>query len=156
MVKPIPDGYHSVTVSLTFKDSKKALEFYKNAFGAKVLSTFPSLDGKGTMHATMQIGDSILMMGDEMGPHKSAESLGIETPTSLWIYTENADAFFKKAIQAGAKETMPVGDMFWGDRMGSLKDPFGYIWSVATHTRDLTDEQVKKNAEEFFSSMTKK
>ena len=156
MPKPIPDGFHSVSMSLTFKDSKKALEFYKNAFDAKVLSTFPSLDGKGLMHATMQIGDSILMMGDEMGPHKSAETLGGETPISLWIYTENVDAFFKKAVQAGAKETMPVSEQFWGDRMGQLKDPFGYCWAVATHTRDLSDAEVRKNAEEFFASMAKK
>ena len=156
MVRAIPEGFHSVSPSMTFKDCKKALEFYKKAFGAKVLQVFPTLDGKGTMHATMQIGDSILMMGDEMGPQcKSAETLG-ETPISLWIYTENVDAFFKRAVQAGAKETMPVSDQFWGDRMGQLKDPFGYCWAVATHTRDLSDEEVRKGAEAFFASMAKK
>lgn len=156
MTKPIPQGFHSVTPSFTFKDSMKALEFYKKAFGAKVLSVFPALSGKGVMHATMQIGDSILMMGDEMSPQcKSAETLG-GTPISLWIYTENVDAFFKKAIQAGATETMPVGDQFWGDRMGQLKDPFGYCWTVATKTKDLNEEEIRKGAETFFASMAKK
>ena len=156
MTNPIPEGFHSVTPSFTFKSSLEALEFYKKAFGAKVLSVFPSLDGKGVMHATMQIGDSILMMGDEMGPQcKSAETLG-GTPIALWIYTENVDAFFKRAIQAGAKETMPVGDQFWGDRMGQLKDPFGYCWSVATKTKNLSEEEVRKGAEAFFASMAKR
>ena len=157
MAKPIPDGYHSVSVSLTFKDSKKALEFYKRAFGAKVLGVFPSLDGKGTMHTTMQVGDSIVMMGDEMsgGGCKSAETLGA-SPITLWIYTEDVDSFFKKAVEAGAVQTMPVGDQFWGDRMGQLKDPFGYSWGIATHKQDLSDEEVRKGAEKFFASMSKK
>ena len=155
-VKPIPDGFHTVTPSFTFKDSMKAMEFYKKAFGAKVLSVFQALNGKGVMHATIQIGDSIVMMGDEgQGPCKSAETLG-NAPNTFWIYTENVDAFFKKAIQAGAKETMPVGEQFWGDRMGQLKDPFGYSWSVATHTRDLTQEEIRLGAEEFFAGRTKK
>ena len=156
MTKPIPQGFHSVTPSFTFKDSNKALEFYKRAFGAKVLSIFPGLDGKGVMHATMQIGDAILMMGDEMGPQcRSAETLG-GTPITLWIYTESVDAFFKKAVQAGAVETMPVGDQFWGDRMGQLKDPFGYCWAVATQTKELSDAEVRKGAEAFFAGMGKK
>ena len=156
MTQPIPPGFHSVSASLTFKDSKKALEFYKRAFGAKVLTVMDAPGGKGTMHATMQIGNSILMMGDEMGPQcPSAESMG-GTPITFYVYTENVDAFFSKAVQAGAKATMPVSDMFWGDRMGSLTDPFGYKWSIATQTRVLTEEQVKKGAEAFFTSMSKK
>ena len=156
MVKPIPDGFHSVTPSMTFKDSNKALEFYKKAFGASVLSIFPGLDGKGVMHAVMRIGDSIVMMGDEMGPQcKSAESLGA-TPINLWIYTENVDAFFQRAVQAGARVTMPVAEAFWGDRWGQLQDPFGYSWSVATKTRELSESEIKKGAEDFFASMGKK
>ena len=156
MTKAIPDGFHSVSISLTLKDCNKALEFYKKAFGAKVLGVFPTLDGKGMMHATMQIGDSILMMGDEMGPHcASAETMG-GSPISLWIYTENVDASFKKAIQAGAVETMPVAEQFWGDRMGAVKDPFGYSWSIATHTKDLSKDEIKKGAEAFFAGMGKK
>ena len=156
MVKPIPDGFHSVTPSMTFKDSNKALEFYKKAFGASVLSIFPGLDGKGVMHAVMRIGDSIVMMGDEMGPQcKSAESLGA-TPINPWIYTENVDAFFQRAVQAGARVTMPVAEAFWGDRWGQLQDPFGYSWSVATKTRELSESEIKKGAEDFFASMGKK
>ena len=157
MTKPIPDGYRSVTPSVMYKDTLKAIDFYKKAFGAKMLGIFPSPDGQGVMHATIQIGDSIVMMADEVkGPmRKSAESMG-GSPANFWIYTENADTFFNKAVQAGAVSVMPVADMFWGDRMGALQDPFGYIWNVATHTRDMTDSQVKKEAEAFFASMAKK
>ena len=156
-VKPIPEGFHAVTPSLTLKNSLKAIEFYKKAFGAKVLDVFPAPDGRGTMHATIQIGDSILMMGDEMpnpGCSKSAESLGA-SPVSLYIYVPNADAVFKQAVAAGAVATMPVADMFWGDRCGSLKDPFGYSWMIATHIRDLTSEEVRQGAESFFAKVGK-
>ena len=158
MAKSIPEGYHSVTPSLTLKDSKKALEFYKKAFGAKVLDVMPSPDGARTMHATIKIGGSILMMGDEMpDPNcgRSAESLG-SSPVSLYLYVENVDQAFKQALAAGATETMPVADMFWGDRCGSLKDPFGYSWMIATHKQDLTPDQIKKGAEAFFAAMAKK
>src|ERR1044071_8117227 len=128
MAKPIPDGYHAVTPSLTLNDSKKAIEFYKKAFGAKVLDFFPNLNGPGTMHATIQIGDSIIMMGDEMrGMNKSAETFG-GSPVSLYIYVPDVDAFFKQAVAAGGTVMMAVGEMFWGDRAGSIKDPFGYQW----------------------------
>ena len=156
--KSIPAGYHSVTPSFTFKDCKKAIEFYKKAFGAKVLDNLPSLDGKGTMHATIQIGDSILMMGDEMPNSscaKSAETTGA-SPVSFYIYVPDADAAFKQAVAAGAIVTMPVSEMFWGDRSGSLKDPFGYSWMIATHTRDLNSEEIRKGAETFFAAMAKK
>ncbi len=158
MAKSIPEGYHTVTPSFTFKDSKKAIEFYKKAFGAKVLDVLPAPNGRGTMHATIQIGNSIVMMGDEMpNPNcsKSAESLGA-SPISFYIYVPNVDAAFKQAIAAGAVETMPVADMFWGDRCGSLKDPFGYSWMIGTHAQDLTQEQISKGAEAFFSQMAKK
>ncbi len=155
-VKPIPEGFHSVTPILTLKDSLKAIEFYKKALGAKVLDVMPSLDGKGTMHATIKIGDSVLMMGDEMPNQqcKSAESLGA-SPVSFYIYAPNVDAAFKQAIAAGATETMPVADMFWGDRCGSLKDPFGYSWMIATHNRDLTEDQIREGAESFFAAAGK-
>ena len=156
-VKPIPEGFHTVTPSFTFKDSMKAMEFYKKAFGAKVLSVFPALTGKGVMHATMQIGDSTLMMGDEMpnpSCSRSAESLGA-SPVSFYVYVPDVDAAFKQAVAAGAIATMPVADMFWGDRSGSLKDPFGYSWMLATHTRDLNNEEIRKGAETFFSTMAK-
>lgn len=152
MVKAIPDGYGSVTPSLTFKDTQRALDFYKKAFGAKVLDVFPNPAGKGIMHATMQIGDSILMMGDEMPQSKSAESMG-GSPVSLFVYVPNADEVFRQAVAAGATATMPVAEMFWGDRCGNVLDPFGYSWMIATHTRDLSKEEIRKGGEAFFASM---
>jgi uncharacterized glyoxalase superfamily protein PhnB len=156
-VKPIPEGYHSVTPAITFKNSLKAIEFYKKALGAKVLDVMSSPDGKSTMHAAIRIGDSIIMMGDEMPDQHcpSAESLGA-SPVSLYVYVPDVDATFKQAIDAGADETMPVSDAFWGDRCGSLKDPFGYSWMVATHTRDLTEEEIRQAAEAFYAAAVKK
>lgn len=156
VVKSIPDGFHAVTPCLTLKNSLAAIEFYKKAFGAKVLSVFPAPDGKRTMHATIMIGDSILMMGDEMPDQKclSAESLDA-SPVSLYIYVPNADAIFDRAIAAGASVTMPVAEMFWGDRCGMLKDPFGYSWSIATHTQNLTDDEVKQGALSFLAKAGK-
>ena len=155
MVKSIPEGYHAVSPSFTFKDSQKAIDFYKKAFGAKVLDVFPDLTGRGIMHATIQIGDSIIMMGDEGPQCQSAETLG-SSPITLFIYVPNADATFKQAVAAGGTVAMPMAEMFWGDRAGSIKDPFGYSWMIATHTRDLTQEQIRKGAEAFFAQMAKK
>lgn len=156
MTNAIPKGYHTVTPSLTLKDSKKAIAFYKKAFGAKVLDFFPNLKGDGIMHASLQIGDSIIMMGDEMPQGcKSAETLG-SSPMSLFIYVPDADALFKQAVAAGGAVAMPIGDMFWGDRAGSIKDPFGYQWMIATHKRDLSKEEVRKEAEAFFAAFAAK
>jgi len=147
-----PEGFQSVTPNLTFKDTKKALEFYEKALGATVLEVFPMPDGKGTMHATMKIGNSILMMGDEMPNCPSAESLG-GSSISLFVYVPDVDAAFKRAIAAGAIETMPVMDMFWGDRCGNLTDPFGYTWMIGTHVRDMTPEEIQEGAKAFFEMM---
>ena len=150
-VKAVPEGFQSVTPSLTLKDSKKALEFYQKAFRATVLDVFPAPDGRRTMHATIRIGNSILMMGDEMPGSgcQSAESLDT-TPISLYVYVPDADAVFRQALAAGATATMPVADMFWGDRCGMLQDPFGYAWMIATHTRDLTQKEILQGARAFF------
>lgn len=166
MTQPIPQGYNTVTPSLMFKDTQKAIEFYKKAFNAKVGDLFPNLNGKGIMHATFQIGDSILMCGDEMpaSPEggsnsekcmKSVETMG-GSPVSLFLYVQDADTTFKQAIAAGATQIFPVSEMFWGDRAGNLKDPFGYQWMIATHTRDLTKDQIKKEAETFFAQIASK
>ena len=157
MAKPVPEGYHTITPSFTFKDSKKAIEFYKKAFGAKVLDLFQDPSSQGTLHAALQIGNSIVMMGDEMPGQscKSAETLG-SSPISLYVYVPDADAAFQQAVAAGGTEAMPVADMFWGDRAGQIKDPFGYSWMIATHKQDLTDDQVRKGAEAFFAQMSKK
>ena len=147
-VKAIPEGFHSVTPCLTLKNSRKAIDFYKKAFGAKVLEINSTPDGKRTMHAMIQIGNSILMMGDENKDKdcRSAESLGA-SPIGFYIYVPNVDTVFKKAVAAKAKVTMPVSEMFWGDRCGSLKDPFGYTWMIGTHTRDLTSKEIQQGAQ---------
>jgi uncharacterized glyoxalase superfamily protein PhnB len=151
-VKPIPEGFHAVTPSLTLRKSREAIEFYKKAFGAKVVDVLAAPDGESTMHAMIKIGDSFLMMGDEMPDQgcRSAESLGA-SPISLYVYVPNVDQVFKQAVAAGATATMPVADMFWGDRCGSLKDPFGYTWTIATHTCDLTQAEIRAGAQAFFA-----
>ena len=158
MTQAIPNGYNTLTPSFTFKDSKKAIEFYKKAFGAEVIDLFPNPAGQGVMHATLKIGSSIIMMGDEMPGNescKSAETVG-SSPISLFVYVSDVDSAFKQAVAAGGTTTMAVDDMFWGDRVGTIKDPFGYTWMIATHKQDLTNEQIRKGAEEFFAKMGKK
>lgn len=156
MAKPIPDGYHTVSPSFTFKDCRKAIAYYKKAFGAKNEKVFPTLDGQGVMHATLEIGNSIIMMGDEMPGMtcKSAETLGA-SPINFFIYVEDADQLFKQAVSAGAKADMPMYDAFWGDRCGHVTDPFGYSWMIATHKRDLTPEQIAEGAKAFFAAHAK-
>lgn len=154
MTQPIPEGYHSVTPRLLFKDTARAIEFYKKAFGAEVTGLFPNPMGPGIMHAAVRIGNSLVMMADEMQGCQSAEKLGA-SPVSLFLYVDNADEVFKKALAAGASSVMPVEDMFWGDRAGNVEDPFGYSWMIATHTRDLTQDQMKKEAMAFFVEAAK-
>ena len=156
-MKAIPEGYHSVTPAIVLKDSKKAIEFYEKAFGAKQHLVMPGPGGKGVMHAELRIGNSPVMLSDEHPgqPCRSAETLG-ESPVAFYVYVENVDSFFQKAVAAGAKPQMAVQEAFWGDRMGSVKDPFGYTWTLATHTRDLTPEQIAKGAEEFYAQMARK
>ena len=145
-VNPIPEGYHSVTPYLIIKGASDAIEFYKKAFGATELFRMAQPDGR-VGHAEIRIGDSTIMLADEfpeMG-HKSPKTLG-GSPVSMLIYVEDVDAVFAQAIAAGAKEDRPVEDKFYGDRGGSLIDPFGHIWHIATHTEDLTPEEMQKRA----------
>ena len=146
-VKAIPQGYTTVTPSMTVKDAPKVIEFYKKAFGATERMRMPGPDGK-IMHAEIQIGNSIIMMNDEVMGSRSAQTLG-GCPISFYLYFDDADAAFKKAIAAGGKEIYPVTDMFWGDRMGTVEDPFGYKWTIAQHVKDVTPEDMKKGQEEF-------
>ncbi|SRR6266568_2579872 len=154
MTKAIPEGFHSVTPMFTFKDARKAIEFYKHAFGAQERFAMPGPDGKGVMHAELLIGDSIIMMGEENPQQacKSAETLGA-SPVSFYIYLENVDAAFSRALGAGAESRMPVQEMFWGDRVGTVQDPFGYSWMLATHTRDLTPLEIQEGAQAAFAQM---
>lgn len=152
-VRPIPEGYHTITPHLVLNDSNSAIQFYQKAFGAEEIFRMPGPGGKGVMHAEIRIGNSPIMLNDEfpgMGT-KSPKSLGGTTFT-IHLYVDDVDKAFERAVAAGAKVEMPVSDMFWGDRYGKLSDPFGYHWSIATHTKDLTAEEIDKAAQEFFSN----
>jgi PhnB protein len=158
-VKAVPEGFHTITPHLTVRDANRAIEFYKKAFGAEVLHVMPAPGGK-VMHAAIKIGDSIVMLADEFPEYggASASPAGDSTSCSgdvLHIYIENVDAAFERAVSAGATVKMPVMDMFWGDRYGQLLDPFGHRWSLATHTRDMSPEEMKKEQEKAFSQMPK-
>jgi len=150
-VKPIPDGMHALTPHLICADAAAAIDFYKAAFGAVELVRLPGPQGK-LMHGSVRIGDSTLMLVDEapewnmLGP-KSLKG----SPVTIHLYVTDVDATVAQAVAAGAKITMPIADMFWGDRYGTLEDPFGHRWSVATHTRDTTPEEMRQAMAEMSS-----
>jgi len=153
-VSPIPEGYHTITSCFTVRGSEKAIEFYKKAFGAEELGRMYGPDGKTIVHAELRIGDSRLFLSDEVPAfgNRSPESLG-GTGSSSYLYVEDADAVFRKAVAAGAKMKGPVQDMFWGDRCGAVIDPFGHEWSIATHKEDVPPEEMKRRGAEFFKQM---
>lgn len=148
MVKPIPEGYHSVTPYLVVDDAKAAIDFYTRAFGAKEKFRLPMGDRIG--HAELIIGDSHIMLADEFPEqgHKSPKSYG-GTPVSLMVYVEDVDSTFRQALDAGATEIRPVEDQFWGDRMGTLTDPFGHMWSLATTVEEVSPEEMQRRMAEF-------
>jgi PhnB protein len=152
-VKPIPDGYRTVTPYLCIRGAAKALDFYKRAFGAQVTV---SMGGPGGLisHAEMKIGDSMIMLADEMpmSTGKSPESLG-GTSVNLFLYLEDVDSVFNQAVAAGAKVEMPLADQFWGDRYGKLTDPFGHSWSLATHVEDVTPEDMGRRMKAAMAKM---
>ena len=150
MTKPIPDGYNSVTPYLVVDDAKRAIEFYAQAFGAEEKFRLPMGDKIG--HAEIKIGDSFVMLADEfpeMG-HLGPNSRGGPT-SSIVLYVEDVDTSFKKALEAGAKEQRAVENQFWGDRMGTLTDPFGHQWSLATHVEDVPESEMEARMEKFSS-----
>lgn len=151
-VKPIPDGFHSVTPHIICSEAGKAIEFYKKAFGATEICRIPGPDGKSIMHAEIQIGDSRVMIAQENPAWqcKGPITLG-GTPVTIHLYVNDADATFKQAVAAGANGAMPPADMFWGDRYGKVIDPFGHHWSIATHKEDPTPEEMQKRMEEMFA-----
>ena len=154
--RAIPEGYHTITPNLVIREAAKAIDFYKKAFGAEEKVRMPG-PGGGIMHAELRIGNSTIMLGEEMGEHgcKSPKALG-GSPVSFYVYVENVDAAWKRAIDAGATSKMPVADMFWGDRVGWLEDPFGHAWSLAQHVKDLSPDEIKKGQEAFFAKMKEK
>jgi PhnB protein len=150
-VRPIPEGYHSVTPYLIVNGAATALDFYKKAFGAKELFRFPMADGR-IGHAEIKIGDSHIMLADEprdqhhreMG-YRSPASLG-GTAVGIMLYVEDVDAVAKQAVAAGAKEVRPIVDQFYGDRTGTFTDPFGHIWTIGTHKEDVSSEEMQRRA----------
>ena len=147
-VKPIPEGYHSVTPYLIIKGAAKALEYYKTAFGA--IELFRMEHNGQIGHAEIKIGDSPIMLADEQPEMKylSPQTLG-GTPVSIMIYVEDVDTIYKQAIDAGGVEMKAIQDQFYGDRSGTLTDPFGHVWTVATHTEDVSPEEIEKRLAAF-------
>jgi len=152
-VRAIPKGYHTITPHIVVPEGAKAIDFYKKAFGAEELVRMPG-PGGGIMHAELRIGDSVVMLGEEMPDMgaKSPKAYG-GSPVGFYVYVENVDAAWERAVKAGAKPVRPLTNMFWGDRTGRLEDPFGHNWSLAQHVEDLTPEEIKKGQEAFFAQM---
>jgi PhnB protein len=149
-VRPIPEGMHTLTPNLVIRDCAKAIEFYKKAFGAQEVARFMAPDGKSVWHAELRIGDSIFFMNDEMpGMSRPPPTADAPAPTTMWLYVQDTDAAFKRAVDAGCKVLAPPTDMFWGDRCAGTSDPFGYQWSFATHVKDMSAEEMKRAGEEF-------
>jgi uncharacterized glyoxalase superfamily protein PhnB len=145
---------HTLTPNLVLRDCAKAIEFYKQALGAQEVMRMPAPDGKSIWHAELRIGDSMFFLNDEMpGMGRSAPTAAEPVPVTMWLYVPDCDASFKRAVDAGAKATMPPADMFWGDRCSGVADPYGYLWSFATHQKDMTEEEMRRAGEEFARSM---
>ena len=154
-IEKIPKDYHSITPVLIVKNGDEAIEFYKKGFGVEERCRMKAPDGR-VAHAELKLGDSVFMLSDEypeMECH-SPKTIG-GSPVSMYVYVDDVDSVFNKAISAGAKSLDPVKDQFWGDRHGRLEDPFGHLWSIATHKKDLSEEEMKKAAEAAFSQMSK-
>jgi uncharacterized glyoxalase superfamily protein PhnB len=150
MAKSIPEGLRSITPALAVEGCAEAIEFYKKAFGAEEVMRAPDPSGKKIWHAAIRIGDSQIFLNDVF-PEMGAKA----TSSSLWIYTEQVDTLFKRATQAGCQVAMPLGDMFWGDRMGVVLDRWGNKWTLAQHMRDLSPAEMKKAQDEFVAKMKK-
>ena len=144
-VKPVPDGYHTATPYLVVRGGARAIDFYKKAFGAQERFRFSRGDGGGVAHAELAIGDSYLMLADESPETgtRSPESLG-GTPASIFLYVEDVDDVFRKAVAAGAKPTLTPQQMFWGDRYAKISDPFGHHWQIATHVEDVPPDEMER------------
>jgi PhnB protein len=146
--RPVPEGYHTVTPHLVVDNAAQAIDWYKKALGAEEVARNSGPDGK-IMHAEIRIGDSRIMMNDPMMGGKGPKAIG-GSPASLWLYVEDCDALFNRAVAAGAQVQMPMDNQFWGDRSGTVSDPHGYSWSIATRKEDLTKQEMDQRATEFF------
>jgi PhnB protein len=149
--KPVPEGYHTVTPQLTLDNAAQTIDWYKQALGAEEIDRSVGPDGK-IMHAEIKIGDSRIMVNDVMMGARGPQHFG-GSPAALWLYVENSDTLYNRAVSAGAKPQMPMADQFWGDRAGAVADPAGYTWWIATRKEDLTKTELQQRAAEFFKQM---
>jgi PhnB protein len=155
-VKAIPEGFHTVTPHLVVHGAAEAIDFYKKAFGATELRRMPGPGGK-LLHAEVQIGDSRIFLVDDFPDMGSLSPVALKgTPVTFHLYVENADSVFEQAVKAGAQVLMPLADQFWGDRYGLVADPFGHRWSIASHVKDLTPEQMQKAGQAAMAQMERK
>ncbi len=153
-VRAIPEGYHSITPALTCKNAAKAIDYYKEVFQAKEINR---MEGPGGMvaHAELQIGDSRLMLGDEFPGMSAAPGPNAPNSQSLFVYSENVDEMFNRAVKAGSKVDMPLTNQFWGDRYGKITDPFGHHWGLAQRIEEVSPQEMKKRSEAWMSQMAK-
>jgi PhnB protein len=150
-VKPVPERYHSITPNLVCHDAARAIDFYKNVFGTTELHRMAGPDGK-IMHAELKIGDSTIFINDTMSKTvPSGPEPGTSNPTYLHVYVPDVDSVFNRAVTGGARVEIPVQDMFWGDRYGKLTDPFGQQWGIATHTENVSPEEMTRRQQELFA-----
>jgi PhnB protein len=147
----VPEGFHTLTPQLVLDNAAQTIDWYTKALGAQEVSRSVGPDGK-IMHAELKIGNSRFMVNDAMMGTKGPQALG-GSPASLWLYVDDSDALYNRAVAAGAKVQMPIADQFWGDRAGSVADPAGYSWWIATRQEDLSTTEIRQRAEEFFKQM---
>jgi len=152
-VKPIPEGYHTLTPFLTVRDATKAIDFYKEAFGAEERYRMTAPDGKCVAHAELKIGDSAFMLSDEMPGQTCEPSALAETCTGFYLYVNDVDDVFERAVAAGATVKEPLKDAFWGDRIGKIIDPAGHEWILATHVEDVSNDELRKRGKEESEKM---
>jgi PhnB protein len=150
--KAVPEGFHTITPVLTLDEARKAIDWYKKALGAEEVSSAIEPGSGRIMHAEIRIGGSPIMLSDAVMGNKGPRELG-GSPASVWIYVEDPDALFNRAVEAGAQVRAPMNDAFWGDRFGAVDDPFGYTWSIAARKEDLTREEMGQRQAEFFEQM---
>jgi PhnB protein len=150
-VRAIPEGYHSITPALTCKDAARAMDYYKNVFGAAEIMRMPGPEGK-IMHAELRIGDSVIFVSDEFPGMSCAPTPGATNPVYIFMYTENVDVIYNRAVAAGAKVNMPLMDQFWGYRYGKVTDPFGHQWGLAQHVEDVAPEDMKRRQKEAMAT----
>ena len=153
-VRAIPEGYHSISPSLTCKNAARAIEFYKSVFGATEVMRMPGPEGK-IMHAELKIGDSVIFINDEFPGMAEAPAPGVTPSLFMFLYTEDVDSVYNRAVSMGSMVVMPLENMFWGDRYGKVTDPFGHQWGIAQHVEDVAPQEMKRRQDATAANMAK-